>query len=343
MLKKIAKKVKLFFIPCWENSYRARLLSSNFLSYYLLFLLVLKLVIVPVFVYLPKSAFFASLSKVVLIDLTNKQREALGLGSLKPDPLLDKAAMQKAKDMFKWDYFSHQSPQGKTPWYWFSQSDYQYQKAGENLAIGFLDAEEVFDAWYESPSHQANLVNPGYEDIGMAVLKGDFEGKETTVVVQLFGTKIQEPILAKEEVEEVKGETTIAPAPAEIEGDKEKIEEKEEIEKVEGQPATGTGQISQVKTQDRQVPASVKPAETDLQVGFFKFITINYLNIIQGVIFFSLILIILVLSFSVFSAIDIHPTDLLLKAVFFIFIFSLFIFLDKQAMLDIIPHTLKIY
>ena len=41
-----------------------------------------------------------------------------------------------------------------------------------------------------SPTHRANIVNGRYREIGVAVLEGELEGQETTLVVQMFGTPL---------------------------------------------------------------------------------------------------------------------------------------------------------
>ncbi len=92
-----------------------------------------------------------------MLELTNEERIDNGLSALELNPKLELAAQQKAQDILSKDYFAHQSPDGFTPWYWFEKVGYDYQYAGENLAIGFLDSEEVSQAWLESPSHRANL------------------------------------------------------------------------------------------------------------------------------------------------------------------------------------------
>ena len=61
--------------------------------------------------------------------------------------------------------------------------------AGENLAKGFRTAEGVHEAWMASPTHKENIMSPNYKDIGVAVVEGTLLGKETTLVVQMFGNQ----------------------------------------------------------------------------------------------------------------------------------------------------------
>lgn len=135
-----------------------------------------------------KTTLLASVLPSVLIGYTNDDRAANKLAALTPDPLLASAAQLKADDMAAKGYFSHVSPDGKTPWFWLDQVKYPYTYAGENLAIDFTDSKDVEEAWMASPAHHANIVKPQYTRIGIGTAQGVFEGHETTFVVQFFAT-----------------------------------------------------------------------------------------------------------------------------------------------------------
>jgi len=325
MLIKIVSKLKYVFIPCQENNYRPKFLASRFLSFYLIFLLVLKIVAISSLICFPDSIFFADITKSALINLVNNEREELGVNSLKENPALSQAAYLKAQDMLEKDYFSHYSPDGVDPWYWFKKSGYNYQFAGENLAIGFLDSEEVHNGWMGSSSHQSNLLNPEYDEIGVAVMKGDFKGRETTVVVQLFGTpqlkkeKISEPI--SEPIEEIEIPEK-APEPV---VDTEKPESPEKI--VSG-------------TQDEIFEGAT---EKDLSFTFFSFIFSEYFGLTQKIIYASLIFVIIALIINIFVKFNVQHKDLIYKAVFFLILLVLFVVLDKNTIIQIIPHSFNIY
>jgi len=124
----------------------------------------------------------------VVIDLTNAERLEGAAGTLIRSVKLDEAARLKAEDMAQKEYFAHDSPGGITPWYWFDKVNYSYAHAGENLAIHFNDSGTVVEAWMNSPSHRANIVNKKYTEIGVGTAEGMYEGQETVFVVQLFGT-----------------------------------------------------------------------------------------------------------------------------------------------------------
>ena len=326
MLEKIISKLQIIFIPCQENDYRPKFLESNILLYYIVILLALKLIVVLFLVYLPKTIFFSDISRTVLIELTNKERQSLGVNSLEENALLNKAAQLKAQDIITYDYFSHQSPTGITPWYWFKKAGYNYQIAGENLGIGFLDSEEIYQAWNDSPSHRANLLNPKYQDIGIAVLKGDFNGNETTLVVQLFGSPTT--------IEPVK---TVEPVKAEEEEEKttelvQEIKEKTEVDKLEGE-ILGETYIKSFTAEERD----------GFKFKFLKFMVLDYNDLVQKITFYSLLLITLSLILNIFVRFNVQHKDLILKAIFFGSILIIFIFINKDFIIQIIPHNLDIY
>lgn len=124
-----------------------------------------------------------------LIGLTNQERQNNHLSVLKSNPRLQAAARAKAADMLANDYFDHTSPQGKTPWQFIDKAGYVYLKAGENLAIDFTDSEKAVPAWMASPSHRANILKTDYQEVGIAIATGEYQGRKTTVIVQMFGTK----------------------------------------------------------------------------------------------------------------------------------------------------------
>lgn len=127
----------------------------------------------------------------VLKDI-NAERTSRGLSSLKEDPNLDFASTLKTKDMINRDYFDHYA-NGLTPWDFFKIADYDYLYAGENLAMDFSTSEGMVKAWMNSPKHRENILNPDYADIGIGIVKGEYndngKARKTTMVTNMFGHK----------------------------------------------------------------------------------------------------------------------------------------------------------
>jgi len=126
----------------------------------------------------------------VLVDLTNTNRLTEKLNPLEFSPVLASAAQLKANDMAEKSYFAHTSPDGKNPWYWFTQSGYSFLYAGENLAVNFVDSEDVVRAWMNSEGHRANILNDKFSEIGIAMASGVYNGRESIYVVQLFAKPV---------------------------------------------------------------------------------------------------------------------------------------------------------
>jgi len=130
----------------------------------------------------------ASLSAEGVIRWTNTQREKYGLPPLKESDLLDASAAIKVEDMFENQYFDHYSPSGEDVGDLAKIVNYEFILIGENLALGnFKDDEDLINAWMESQGHRENILNERYQEIGVAVKKGIFEGRETWLAVQHFG------------------------------------------------------------------------------------------------------------------------------------------------------------
>jgi hypothetical protein len=140
------------------------------------------------------DSFLASVISTVLVDLTNEVRLAEQSPRLASSTLLDDAATLKARHMAENGYFSHMSPDGVTPWYWFDAVGYEYRYAGENLAVHFSDSARVVRAWMNSPSHRSNIIDPRFSEIGIGIAEGSFQGRPTVFVVQLFA----QPVISSE-------------------------------------------------------------------------------------------------------------------------------------------------
>jgi len=217
-MNKVKQTLKAWFIPGTENDYKPHILKNKTILVFAIFVLCFKLLVFGFFFYFPKSAYFSAITSNRLVDLVNETRAENGLSPLQVNDKLGQSAFFKASDMIEKDYFAHTSSQGLTPWYWFKQAHYNYRYAGENLAIDFTDAETLFKAWLDSPTHKANILSPKYEEIGIAILTGDFDGHKTTVAVQHFGVPFERPIeYAKKETTPKQENPPASPPLAELE------------------------------------------------------------------------------------------------------------------------------
>ncbi len=130
----------------------------------------------------------AILTKEGVMRWTNIQRAKFGLPPLKENSVLSETAVIKVDDMFKNQYFAHESSSGISVDGLVKRAGYNYIAIGENLASGsFENDEKLVQAWMDSPGHRANILNTRYVEIGVSVKKGIYEGKTTWLAVQHFG------------------------------------------------------------------------------------------------------------------------------------------------------------
>ena len=120
--------------------------------------------------------------------LTNAARVASSSVPLVENARLDASAKAKLADLFARQYFEHVSPTGKGPSDLAEAAGYDYILIGENLALGdFKDDAALMAAWMASPGHRANILNPRFREIGIAVGRGTYQGEKTWIAVQEFG------------------------------------------------------------------------------------------------------------------------------------------------------------
>ncbi len=184
--------LKRHFIPHEGNEHRPYILRGTNVHRIITAIIFLELILflLPVLNHVNRFGNMASVLPSVLADLTNSERHSDNLKPLVINPVLNKAAEMKARDMATKGYFAHTSPEGKTPWYWLSQVGYNYQYAGENLAINFTDSKDVTAAWMKSPTHKANIIKENYTEIGTGIASGMYEGKEAIYVAQVYANPL---------------------------------------------------------------------------------------------------------------------------------------------------------
>lgn len=100
----------------------------------------------------------------------NQQRTQNNQEPLVYSRALERSACAKAKHMIEHDYWDHISPDGLEPWYFIQDQRLEYSRAGENLARGFSDSQEVVDGWMNSRSHRLNLLGD-YTHQGICIHK----------------------------------------------------------------------------------------------------------------------------------------------------------------------------
>ncbi len=120
-----------------------------------------------------------------VVALTNAERSAAGLRPLAVDPGLAMAAQAHSADMVARDFHAHTTPEGRQPWDRAAAAGCRHRGIGENIACGQRGAADVVHGWMNSPGHRANILSPGFDEIGVGYTKGSLAG---TYWTQLFGT-----------------------------------------------------------------------------------------------------------------------------------------------------------
>ena len=111
-----------------------------------------------------------------VFQLVNQRREN-GLAELTYRNDVQDAANIRANEIIS--TFSHTRPDGSSC---FTAVTVNYYAIGENIASGQKNAEEVMNAWMNSPGHRANILSAQFT--GMAVGVVQYQG--VSYWVQIF-------------------------------------------------------------------------------------------------------------------------------------------------------------
>jgi len=117
-----------------------------------------------------------------MLELINRERAANNLEPLEADPEMTEVARLHSADMFARSYFSHNTPEGKTPFERMRDQDVRYRTAGENLALA-PTLQIAHTGLMNSPGHRANILQPRFGRVGIGILDG---GRRGLMVTQNF-------------------------------------------------------------------------------------------------------------------------------------------------------------
>lgn len=110
-------------------------------------------------------------AEAAVLTLVNAERAAAGCGPLRDEPRLATAGRKHSADMKERDYFSHNTPEGITPWDRAKAEGYD-QPAAENIARGQPTPEAVVAAWMNSEGHRRNILDCRYQALGTGMVTG---------------------------------------------------------------------------------------------------------------------------------------------------------------------------
>lgn len=101
-----------------------------------------------------------------MLDLVNAERTKQGLRPLRVDPVIAAVARAHSADMLRRGYFSHVTPEGKTPADRADDAGVRYFVYGENIAYA-PDVSIAHSGLMNSPGHRANILSPEFGRIGI--------------------------------------------------------------------------------------------------------------------------------------------------------------------------------
>ena len=110
-----------------------------------------------------------------MFKLLNDTRKENGLPELVFDDQLVAVGEDHCRDMFAKGYFSHYTPDGKSPFDRMDMAKINYMLAGENLALA-PTVTEAFTGLMASPGHKANMLSSDFGKVGIAVINGGIHG-----------------------------------------------------------------------------------------------------------------------------------------------------------------------
>jgi uncharacterized protein YkwD len=108
-----------------------------------------------------------------ILELMNAKRTEAGLKPLTMDNTLVQVARYKSDNMIQNNFFSHTNPDGTKWTNWLQTIGYKYTTSGENIAYNTYDPVELFNQWWNSPGHRANMMNASYTKVGIGVIHGN--------------------------------------------------------------------------------------------------------------------------------------------------------------------------
>jgi uncharacterized protein YkwD len=126
-----------------------------------------------------------------MLALLNDARRAAGLPALLPDAELAKLALAHSREMAAAHFFGHQSPTTGRVEDRLRRAGVSVTKLGENISQGDT-ADAAHAALMGSPSHRANMLDPGFTHVGIGVVLRPTE-RPALLVTMVFARRPRTP------------------------------------------------------------------------------------------------------------------------------------------------------
>lgn len=115
-------------------------------------------------------------SEKEMFVLLNDDRKKKGVTPVIENKALINVARAHCEDMLRRGYFSHNTPEGLSPFDRMTNADIEFNFAGENLAIA-PNTKLAMQGLMNSPGHRANILSPNFGQIGIGVIDAGIYGK----------------------------------------------------------------------------------------------------------------------------------------------------------------------
>jgi uncharacterized protein YkwD len=102
-----------------------------------------------------------------IVELINLRRREARLAPLTVNQTLTTCAQRYSQAQAGQSAINHTGPDGSTPGQRLTRCGYKWKHYGENLAAGYVTAEEVVAAWMASPGHRRNILHSKVREIGL--------------------------------------------------------------------------------------------------------------------------------------------------------------------------------
>ncbi|MDC7683704.1 CAP domain-containing protein [Asticcacaulis sp. BYS171W] len=107
---------------------------------------------------------------VTVVALINVERAKAGCGEVRINEKLMQAAQRQSLSMSQQNYFYHYGNDGIKLKDRVKDTGYIYTLLGENIGAGQPTPAEIVTGWMNSPGHRANILNCGYEEVGIGYI-----------------------------------------------------------------------------------------------------------------------------------------------------------------------------
>ncbi len=132
-----------------------------------------------------------------MLDLVNEERRLAGLEPLVFERNLNETADDYSDEMLFFDRFDHAGIDGSSAGDRMDRAGFDFRPPwawGENIAVvwGLDDSplgdavRYLHDALMDSPGHRANILDGGFELVGIGIREGEFRGYDGLMITQNF-------------------------------------------------------------------------------------------------------------------------------------------------------------